>query len=607
MIAFLQPLALLGLAAAAIPVLLHFLSRRVPPTVAFPAARYLQETEREQSKRLKLRHLLLLLLRTALILCVVLAAARPIVPLGLGVGHSPTALGMVIDNSLSSAAIVEGRRTLDRLVEQAAAILQRLTDQDQLWLMLADGVVRRSSRLEALELVRELEPLPRRLDLGEGVRTMDRVLAGTPLAQREIVVLSDLQRSAWSSGESLASRVLLWRPEMLPSNRSVDSARAEPPVWGSSGAVVVSLGGDSSVLIPVSLELNGREVARSVGRGGDRVVMTASGLRPGWYRGLVRIGPDELRLDDEWHLALKVSEPAAAEAEPGAGRYVVEAMEVLEEGGRIRSGGRVVLSDRIGGMVSVVFPPRDPALVGNLNRQLARRGVALRFGDRLEGEWRADLGASADLELNRRSAWITVHRRHRLSGEGVVLARAGGEPWIVRAGDVVLVASRWEEDWTDLPVSAWFIPFLDYLVNRWAAGSAHLVNAAPGEVVRVPVGAAGIRLDGGTLAADPEGRMTAPLTAGVYFLRGESGDTVGALQVNHDPRESRLEPLDARLARGILGSQARLVGGRALDRDLFGGARRTELTAAFLFLALGLAGAELLAASLGTGRRRSGE
>ena len=64
---FLHPVVLVGLVAAAIPALLHLLERRVPPEAEFPPLRYLTEAERQSARRLKLRHLLLLLLRTALI------------------------------------------------------------------------------------------------------------------------------------------------------------------------------------------------------------------------------------------------------------------------------------------------------------------------------------------------------------------------------------------------------------------------------------------------------------------------------------------------------------------------------------------------------------
>ncbi|GBD33697.1 hypothetical protein HRbin33_02694 [bacterium HR33] len=600
MIAFLQPLALLGLAAAAIPAILHFLAKRVPPTVWFPAVRYLEDTEREQSRRLKLRHLLLLILRTALIVCVVLAAARPVADVGLGSAHPPTALGLVVDNSLSSAAIVEGRRVLDRIVEKALEVIGKLAEQDQLWVVTADGVVRRTGRLEALELVRALDPLPRRLDLGQAVRLLDRVVSAAPLAEREIVVLSDLQRTAWSAGDTAGARVLLWRPAVRAVNRSVDSARSEPSVWTSHGEVVVALGGNSEIPAAVRLEMNGREIARSVARAGDRLVMSVTPTRRGWQAGVVRTDPDELRLDDDWYLAVRVAEPAEVTVESGAGRYVAEALEVLGEGGRVRLGGGVIVSDRVAGTRTVVFPPSDGALVGNLNRQLAARGLTLRVGERIEGEWRAEGEGLAGVQSEAAGGWITVKKRHRLSGGEAVLARAGGEPWMVREGGVILIGSRLEEDWTDLPVSAWFVPFLDVLVNRLAAGEVRVVNASPGEAVRLPPGAVRAVGPNGAVEGDAEGAITAPVEPGVYFFVGAAGDTAGALQVNHDSRESRLDPVDARVVRGTLGTRARLVGDRALSRELFGGAARADLTLPFLLLALALAAVELIVASLGT-------
>ena len=94
MIGFLQPLALLGLLAASIPPILHLLARRLPPVVPFPAVRYLSETERRQSRRLKLRNLLLLLLRTFLIVLIALAASRPIARVPFGGSHEPLAVAV---------------------------------------------------------------------------------------------------------------------------------------------------------------------------------------------------------------------------------------------------------------------------------------------------------------------------------------------------------------------------------------------------------------------------------------------------------------------------------------------------------------------------------
>src|SRR5213594_580508 len=110
-VTFLHPLALVGLAAAAVPALLHLLERQVPPEAEFPPLRYLSEAERQSARRLKLRHLLLLILRTLLIVLIVLAAARPLVPARTGGAtvHAPTALALILDNSASSGVVVDGR------------------------------------------------------------------------------------------------------------------------------------------------------------------------------------------------------------------------------------------------------------------------------------------------------------------------------------------------------------------------------------------------------------------------------------------------------------------------------------------------------------------
>ena len=594
MIAFLQPLALLGLAVAALPAVLHLLTRRVPPTVTFPAVRYLAETERQESRRLKLRHLLLLLLRTAFLACVVLAAARPVARLALGGAHAPTALVLVVDNSASAGAVVEGRQVVDLLAARARQVLQRVDAGDRLWLMLADGLPRAVTQAEALALVDRLEPSPRRLDLGQAVRAAAGLVSSQSLPGREVVVLSDLQRSAFSSGDPVTARVLAWAPGVTPENRSLDSARPEPPVWWPSGQVVAAVGGVRRVPAALRLAIGGRDVARAVAYPGDRVGLAARGARPGWLPARVSLDPDELRADDDWFLAARVAEPAPAAADPGAGRYVADALTVLQEGGRAGSGRTVVVADRPAGSRSVVLPPADQAAIGALNRALGSRGVQWRFGDLVEGEWtiRGDVGPAEG---------TTVRRRYRLepSDNGTVLARANDDPWLVRDRDVVLVGSRLEDGWTELPVTAAFVPFLDLLINRIAAGETRSLGAHPGDVVALPPNVDAVLTPAGPQPVAGDRRITAPREPGVYFLRAVGGDTVGALEVNHDPRESRLAPADGRVLRAAVGPGAELVSDRALDRELFGGARRADLSGALLLVALAAAALELAVSSFG--------
>lgn len=608
MIAFLQPLALLGLAVAALPAVLHLLTRRVPPTVTFPAVRYLAETERQQSRRLKLRHLLLLLLRTVLLASVVLAAARPVARVGLGGAHAPTALVLVLDNSLSSGAVVEGRRVMDLLVSRARAILERVDQGDRLWLIEASGLPRAMTPAEALALLDGLEPSPRRLDLGTAVRAAAGVVASQPLPGREVVVLSDLQRSAFSSGDPVTVRVLAWTPGVAPENRSLDSGTAEPPVWSPSGQVVAAVGGDRRSPVALRVSLHGRDLARAVAYPGDRVAVPARSPRPGWFPVRVSLDPDELRADDEWFLVARVAEPAPAAVDAGAGRYVADAVAVLQEGGRVGRGRTVVLADRLAGGRSIIVPPADQAAIGALNRSLAARGVAWRFGDPVAGEWklRGDVGPAEGSTVKRRYRLLQAAILNSQSAIGTVTARADDDPWLVRDRDVVLVGSRLEEGWTDLPVSAGFVPFLDLVINRIAAGETRGIAVHPGDVVELPPNVESVLTAASPQPVAGDRRITAPREPGVYFLRGPGGDTVGALEVNHDPRESRLAPANPRVLRAAVGPGAALLNDRALDRELFGGARRADLSGALLLLGVLAAALEFVVSSVGakTGQGR---
>jgi hypothetical protein len=601
-VTFLEPLALFGLAAAGLPALLHLLQRRQPQTVVFPAVRYLTETEERHSRRLKLRNLLLLLLRTLLIAAIVLAAARPVVSLPVGGAHAPSALVLVVDNSLSSAAVSGGRRVLDALRDPARDVVAAVTPGDRLWLVLADGIPRASDRAAALDLIARVEPEPVRLDLGDAVRTAARVLAAQPLPGT-VVLLSDLQASAFGPGDPVATRVVALVPPPAPDNRGVDSARVEPAVWSPGGRVEVTVGGSAGPPAEVQLVVDGRMLARDLAAPGDAVVLPVEGVTPGWHAAEVLLAPDELRLDDARWLAIRSAPPAAVTADRGAGDFVAAALDVLETGGRVRAGPggpgapRVTLSDRPAPGRTVVFPPADPALVGAVNRALAARGVSTRFGDLLTGEW----ALTGELDG---AAGATVRRRYRLSGGGRAIERAGGEPWLVHEGDYVIVASRLEEPWTALPVSPGFVPFLDALVNRVAAAEAWRAAATPGAVVALPAGATSLLLPNGPIPLPDGDRVEAPAVPGVYYALDAAGDTVGALEVNPDPRESDLTPASRAALRRTLGSGADLVGQAALTRRAFAAGRRAEAATPLLGLALLLALAEWLLASRGSGRVR---
>jgi len=575
-VTFLHPLALVGLVAAAIPALLHLLERRVPPEAEFPPLRYLSEAERQSARRLKLRHLLLLILRTLLIVLIVLAAARPLVPARTGGAtvHAPTALALILDNSASSGVVVDGRPVLDRLRAVARGSLARTAAGDRVWLILADGVARGGVRERLLATVDSAAVSPRRLDLSAAVQQAARLVDAEPLPAREAHVVSDLQRTALGAGRADVPRgvrvLALAPPPQPPANRGIGTARV------TDGAVTVGVvGTPGAAAAAVTVRVRGREVGRALAAPGAAVSIALPPLAPGWWVGEATLDPDELRADDRRVFAWRVAPPARVTAPQDAGPFVAAALAVLAEGGKVGIAGAggaggargpdVSIGERPdgrgGARTNVVVPPVDAALVGQVNRALAAGGGPWRFGGPgTPGPIAASSVAGID--------GIQVTRRYRLEGgeDSTVVARVNGEPWLVRdpgEGRVLLLGSRLDTAWTALPAAPAFVPFVDALVNRLARGEA-------------PV-------------AEAEG---APRVE----FRTRGTDTVGATVYGIDARESELAAAPPALVRRLLGAE--VLEDPAFAAARFAGTGRADGSWLLLALALVVAVVELGVATL---------
>jgi hypothetical protein len=576
-VTFLHPLVLVGLVAAAIPALIHLLERREPPEAEFPPLRYLTEAERQSARRLRLRHLLLLILRTALIALIVLAAARPLVPSQAANSstHEPTALALILDNSPSSSAVIDGRPVLDRLKTVARGSLTHATADDRLWLVLADGVARAGTRERLLVIVDSATVSPVRLDLTAAVRQAARLVDAEPATAREVHLVSDLQRSALGPGQGDVPRdvrVLALAPSgPTPLNRGIGAARV------SEGAVAISVvGTPGAAAAPVTVRVRGRETGRALAVPGTIVTIPLPPLAPGWWLGEATLDPDELRADDRRLFVWRVAPPARVAADGSAGPFVAAALAVLEEARKVTRGPDLSIGDRpvAGTRASVILPPADPALLGQANRALAVRGVRWRFGaPGTPGPLGTAVAGIGGLQITRRyqlDAPAQVGERAGGAGESArspddsaVLATVNGEAWLVRDAGVLLLGSRLDTAWTVLPRVPAFVPFVDALVNRLARGETSVVEAEG-----VP-------------------HVT-------FQTRGV--DTVGATVYGIDPRESDLTTAPPDLVRHILGAAVLDDAGFAAAR--FAGTLRHDVSGALLALALLVAFAELGVATL---------
>ncbi len=588
MISFLHPWVLAGLVAAGIPILLHLIARRQPPTIVFPAVRYLLTTTQEHQKRLKLQNWLLLILRTLLIIAIVLAAAGPTVRLSGVPGHAPSALVIVLDNSASSAAVTDGTPRLAQLRNAARGALARSSAEDALWLITADGVPRRGDAATLAAIVDSVRPSPTRLDLGVAVTLAGEVLASEP-RPGEVLVLSDLQASGLTAAAIRPPVIAARVPGDPPPNAGIASLATGPQPWSSDGGrVVIALSGDSALSVPVSARLGNRPPRQVLGTPGAAATVAIPGAPAGWWNATAELDADEFRLDDRRETVVRIAPVARADC-AASGRHVAAACDVLASNGRIGRGTEVTVG-RAGPGASIILPPADVAELGALNRSLERLGSSWRYGvlraEPLTSESGTLLGAHRVL---RRYALETTG-----SGRTGVLATAGGSPWIVRSGELILLGSRLEPEWTSLPVSAEFMPFMDRLLNRVARGEVALVDGTPGIPASLPDLATEVRHADRTWRVDGGGLFRA-VEPGVHFILA-GRDTIGALSVGVDPRESRLAPAPDRQLRELWPG-ARVVPLADAAAATFSSGARGDLRGPLLVAALLFGLAEVLLAS----------
>ena len=593
---FLAPLFLaLGLGAA-VPLLIHLLRRRTGVRIEFPAARYLARAEQEHSRRLKLRNLLLMMVRVVAVACIALAAAEPVSgTLGrlVGAGHAPAAIGIVLDNSLSTSVIANGRPVLDGLKTIATRAAHGAAVGDRVWLVTADGRTQGGTAAAVASAIARTEALSGAGDLPRAAAAAAGLVRSTGVADPVVAIVTDGQATAWTGTTDLGGvRVVVYALAAPgPANRAVVAATARPARWTPRGEVTATVqgtatpGGSDSTTYRIGL--GARTLARGTVAvtpiGDDRTVrdrpaggvgsisVHAAPPERGWVGGSVEIEADELRGDDARYFAMWIGEPPVVTSDSSAGPFIRSAVDALVANNRATTGAAptvapagsraiaIVAADHLSSLPALIVPPSDPVRIGAANRALEHAGVPWRFGSAQRGEATIEgiesaspTGAATD--SGARVAPVTASLDYAMVPQGGApsdtLARLANKPWAVAGPGYVLVASPIDPASTSLPLRAVFVPWIGDLIGQRLAGTGAglggagngVLEVTPGETLHRPAGAEELEAPDGAVRVLSGATIDAPVRPGVYFLR-RAGGRAGALVVNPPPRESDLTRL----------------------------------------------------------------
>lgn len=323
-LSFLNPGLLVGLLAAAIPVIIHFLSRRRLRRVAFSDLRFLQEEEAQQSRRRGLRRWLLLLLRVLIIVCLVLAAARPHVG-GLPGGGRATLF--VLDASASMQAQQEdGRPRFDAAKDAIGEMMSALPSDALVQVVLAgpdattlfaDWLPAGPAARAALDAALVTDGAA---DLDGALRRAVELVGAAPSRPVELVFLTDRQATPGQDlDEALAllagsgARVLIHGlGDDLPVGAVLGVALPERALQPGETVTVTATVRPERTDQAFWLELDGRRLAEatvpaSAAPGASvQIPFTVTAPAAGLHRGLVGKEADRLAVDDQRAFVLEV-------------------------------------------------------------------------------------------------------------------------------------------------------------------------------------------------------------------------------------------------------------------------------------------------------------
>ena len=332
------------MAVVAIPVLLHLLMRRKPVPHRFPALRFLQARSQVKKRRLKLQHLLLLLVRALALCMLVLALARPVLR---GTGwivdqEGPVAVACVVDTAPRMLLRQENRTRLDEVQDIASKLFEKLPPESKIAIVdTGDGGVSFSpSAVVAANRIERLRAGASSVNLATAMNDAVRLLESSDIGRRELYVFTDLSHGGWEQPVQADWDTL--HPSVNLVFIDVSATHPQDFMLESLELSAERLTVGSPLNVSVTTRRVGPESARSVAvefqdqeggfvRRGEKPVVwkdgeeqevrfEINGLEPGVHQGRVLIeGGDGLPADDSIEFTVDVGPPTrvlAASPEP---------------------------------------------------------------------------------------------------------------------------------------------------------------------------------------------------------------------------------------------------------------------------------------------------
>jgi hypothetical protein len=322
-VVFANPLLLLGGLLSLAPLIIHLLYKNRVTVVKFSSLRFIELVQKENSRKFRLRELLLLIVRMLIILLLALAVAKPV----LVKSGSPASFGasaaknkktvLVIDNSLSMGYYENAVTLLDEAVKKAGKLLDATFERGDRAVVLpaAAGADLFYGEVFTKELAKEklaaVKPTYRRASIMEALALVDSDPEAGQVP-RTVYVFSDFQAANFSNVSAPEGRrkyelvlVDLGRKDCFNlSVRSVATPHSffsldQEANFGVTVGNTGLLGGRGIVEVFLGPKKAGQKTADFAAREALSFEFPFLSGKPGVVMGRARLDGDNLRLDND--------------------------------------------------------------------------------------------------------------------------------------------------------------------------------------------------------------------------------------------------------------------------------------------------------------------
>jgi hypothetical protein len=349
---FLAPLFFVGLAALAVPVIVHLIQRERKDIVEFPSLMFLRKIPYQSVERRRIHNWLLLMLRAAAMALLIAAFARPFLfrnPLQAA-GEATGAREIVI--LLDRSASMGYGDHWQRAQEAARKAVEGVGREDQATLILfgtgTEEAVRATSDRGRLHTAIDAASVSSEATrYAPALRWAQSHLTRSALPRKEVVFISDFQKTGWERQEEITM------PEgtvitpvsvatLETSGLAVASVSLQRTSFSNEERVTITAGLTNRGAapfnsVPVTLEVDGRPVetkSLSIGPNASGSVTFAqiTASQPN-MRATIRAGSDALPRDNAFHFVISPSRPVSVliiqrDASPASDLYLQTALSI---------------------------------------------------------------------------------------------------------------------------------------------------------------------------------------------------------------------------------------------------------------------------------------